>query len=84
MRPSPRSVSLNHLIDGMADAFVKYVAWISQLGLNYTRLDNINGTSGTTIQPGGNLWFNGTEYKGDPAVNGTSTQHFHTFTRSPY
>jgi hypothetical protein len=49
----------------------KFVAWISQLGLNYTRLDNINGTSGTTIQPGGNLWFNGTEYKGDPAINGT-------------
>lgn len=49
----------------------KYVAWISQLGLNYTRLENINGTSGTTVQPGGNLWFNGTEYTGDPAVNGT-------------
>jgi len=49
----------------------KYVAWISQLGLNYTTLENISGNSGSTVQPGGDLWFNHTQYTGDPAINGT-------------
>jgi len=49
----------------------KYVAWISQLGLNYTALESSGTYSGSTIQPGGDLWANGTLYAGDPAVNDT-------------
>jgi len=45
----------------------KYVAWISQLNTTYTPLENISGNSGTTVQPGGQIYGNGTT----PTVNGT-------------
>ncbi|TFK33528.1 Rds1 protein [Crucibulum laeve] len=45
----------------------KFVAWFSQLNTTYTLLENINGTTGTTIQPGGNIFGNDTA----PIINGT-------------
>jgi len=46
-----------------------HVAWVSQLGMIYTPL-TVNGTTGTTTQPAGNLMFNGTTYDVG-AINGT-------------
>lgn len=43
----------------------KFVAWVSQLNVTYSALFNINGTTGTTIQP------NATTLGGAPAINGT-------------
>lgn len=45
----------------------KYAAWISQLNTTYTALDNLNGNSATTEQPGGNVFGNNTA----PTFNGT-------------
>ncbi|KAI0310196.1 ferritin-like domain-containing protein [Amylostereum chailletii] len=46
-----------------------FVAWISQLNTTYTPLNNVNGTTGTTTQPGGGIYgdnstalLNGTVY----------------------
>ncbi|PKS05928.1 hypothetical protein jhhlp_007761 [Lomentospora prolificans] len=45
----------------------KYVAWVSQLNVTYTELQDVNMNNRTayTIQPGAYTW------EGDPAVNGT-------------
>ncbi|KAI0204056.1 hypothetical protein F4808DRAFT_367419 [Astrocystis sublimbata] len=43
----------------------KFAAWVSQLNVTYTPLQNISGNSAFTIQP------NMSTYEGDPAVNGT-------------
>ncbi|KAJ7575501.1 Rds1 protein [Mycena floridula] len=45
----------------------QFVAWISQLNTTYTPLFNINGTSGSTLQPNGTIFGNGSA----PLVNGT-------------
>ncbi|KDR71779.1 hypothetical protein GALMADRAFT_779423 [Galerina marginata CBS 339.88] len=45
----------------------KFVAWISQLNTTYTKLDNISGQSGSTIQPGGAVFGGNTA----PIVNGS-------------
>ncbi|KZT32983.1 Rds1 protein [Sistotremastrum suecicum HHB10207 ss-3] len=45
----------------------KYAIWISQLNTTYTPLENVNGTTGTTTQPEGFVFGNGTA----PIVNGT-------------
>ncbi|KAJ7184563.1 Rds1 protein [Mycena filopes] len=45
----------------------QFVAWISQLNTTYTPLFNINGTSGSTLQPGGTIFGNGSA----ALVNGT-------------
>ncbi|KAG7086241.1 hypothetical protein E1B28_002212 [Marasmius oreades] len=45
----------------------QFVAWISQLNTTYTPLTNISGNSGTTIQPGGRIFGDGTA----PLINGT-------------
>ncbi|KAK8070793.1 ferritin-like domain-containing protein [Apiospora hydei] len=42
-----------------------YAAWVSQLNVTYTPLQNISGNTAFTIQP------NMSTYQGDPAVNGT-------------
>jgi len=68
-----KSVGPNNSYTTRSDAgSPKYVAWISQLGLNYTDLQvDSGGYAGSTIQPGGDLFYNGTLYSGDPAVNDT-------------
>lgn len=38
----------------------RFVAWISQLNTTYTPLENIEGNSGSTYQPGGNVFGPGT------------------------
>lgn len=43
----------------------KYVAWVNQLNTTYTKLENIKGNTGTTVQPGGNVFAD------DGIVNGT-------------
>ncbi|KAJ7290166.1 Rds1 protein [Mycena rebaudengoi] len=45
----------------------QFVAWISQLNTTYTPLFNINGTSGSTLQPNGTIFGDGSA----PVVNGT-------------
>ncbi|KAJ7066203.1 Rds1 protein [Mycena amicta] len=45
----------------------QFVAWISQLNTTYTPLFNINGTSGSTLQPGAQIYGNGSA----PLINGT-------------
>ncbi|TFK27483.1 Rds1 protein [Coprinopsis marcescibilis] len=45
----------------------KFVAWISQLNTTYTPLQDIQGNSGSTSQPGGFVFGEGTA----PVVNGT-------------
>ncbi|KAI0812679.1 ferritin-like domain-containing protein [Irpex lacteus] len=45
----------------------KFAAWISQLNVTYTPLENSTGNSATTIQPGGEVFGDGTA----PLVNGT-------------
>lgn len=45
----------------------KYAAWISQLNTTYTPLENIQGNSAVTFQPGNPIW----EGAQDPLVNGT-------------
>jgi len=45
----------------------QFVAWISQLNTTYTPLFNINGTSGSTLQPNGTIFGNGS----NPLINGT-------------
>ncbi|KAJ4495920.1 Rds1 protein [Lentinula edodes] len=45
----------------------KFVAWISQLNVTYTDLNVTSANVGTTIQPGGDLYGNGTA----PIINGT-------------
>ncbi|EAU83174.1 Rds1 protein [Coprinopsis cinerea okayama7 len=45
----------------------QFVAWISQLNTTYTPLENIQGNSGSTIQPGGRVFGDNTA----PIVNGT-------------
>ncbi|KXX80353.1 Protein rds1 [Madurella mycetomatis] len=42
-----------------------FAAWVSQLNVSYTPLQEINGNSAWTIQP------NMSTFEGDPAVNGT-------------
>lgn len=42
-----------------------FAAWVSQLNVSYTPLEEINGNSAWTIQP------NMSTFEGDPAVNGT-------------
>ncbi|GAB1316306.1 conserved fungal protein [Madurella fahalii] len=42
-----------------------FAAWVSQLNVSYTPLQDINGNSAWTIQP------NMSTFQGDPAVNGT-------------
>ncbi|KAK7463030.1 hypothetical protein VKT23_007613 [Stygiomarasmius scandens] len=45
-----------------------FVGWISQLNnITYTPLTNVIGSRGRTIQPGGNIFGNGTA----PVINGT-------------
>ncbi|KAI1419191.1 ferritin-like domain-containing protein [Xylaria sp. FL1777] len=43
----------------------KFAAWVSQLNVTYSPLQNISGSSAYTIQP------NISTYEGDPAINGT-------------
>ncbi|KAF9261800.1 hypothetical protein L218DRAFT_869320 [Marasmius fiardii PR-910] len=45
----------------------QFVAWISQLNVTYSSLINIQGNSGSTIQPGGTIFGNGTF----PLINST-------------
>ncbi|ESK88351.1 stress response protein [Moniliophthora roreri MCA 2997] len=45
----------------------QFVAWISQLNTTYTPLTDINGNSGKTTQPGGNIFGDGTA----PLINST-------------
>ncbi|KAJ7891373.1 Rds1 protein [Mycena olivaceomarginata] len=45
----------------------QFVAWISQLNTTYTPLFNINGTSGSTLQPNGTIFGPGS----NALVNGT-------------
>ncbi|KAJ3517533.1 hypothetical protein NMY22_g13944 [Coprinellus aureogranulatus] len=45
----------------------RFVAWISQLNTTYTPLENIQNNTGTTIQPGGEIWGENTA----PVVNNT-------------
>ncbi|KAF5341905.1 hypothetical protein D9611_001971 [Ephemerocybe angulata] len=45
----------------------QFVAWISQLNTTYTPLENIQGNSGSTVQPDGMVFGPGTA----PVVNGT-------------
>ncbi|KAJ6526460.1 Rds1 protein [Mycena capillaripes] len=62
-------------ITGYNDSYVtntsagpaQFVAWISQLNTTYTPLFNINGTSGSTLQPNGTIFGNGS----NPLINGT-------------
>ncbi|KAF7983784.1 hypothetical protein HWV62_19001 [Athelia sp. TMB] len=54
----------------------KYAAWISQLNTTYTLLSDISGESATTLQPGGNIFYNHTAKGGNssvsaPLINGT-------------
>ncbi|KAM7186115.1 hypothetical protein V8F20_011521 [Naviculisporaceae sp. PSN 640] len=42
-----------------------WAAWVSQLNVTYSKLENITGNSAYTIQP------NVSTFEGDPAVNGT-------------
>ncbi|KAF7359082.1 Stress response protein [Mycena sanguinolenta] len=44
-----------------------FVAWISQLNTTYTPLFNLNGTSGSTLQPNGTIYGDGS----NALVNGT-------------
>jgi hypothetical protein len=46
---------------------MQFVAWISQLNTTYTPLFNINGTSGSTLQPNGTIFGPGS----NALVNGT-------------
>jgi hypothetical protein len=43
----------------------KFAAWVSQLNVTYSPLENISGNTAFTIQP------NMSTFEGDPAVNGT-------------
>ncbi|EIM92371.1 Rds1 protein [Stereum hirsutum FP-91666 SS1] len=51
----------------------KYAAWISQLNTTYTLLEDVNGTSASTIQPSGALFNNVTLFSNStfPLLNGT-------------
>ncbi|KAJ6441651.1 M6 metalloprotease [Purpureocillium lavendulum] len=43
----------------------QYAAWVTQLNVTYSRLQNVSGRSAYTLQP------NTSTYVGDPAINGT-------------
>jgi len=45
----------------------QFAAWISQLNVTYTPLENVNNNSASTTQPGSEIYGNGTV----PTVNGT-------------
>ncbi|KAH9859106.1 Rds1 protein [Lenzites betulinus] len=46
--------------NGTAYTFAQYVAWISQLNTTYTDLTDLGNNTGSTIQPGGEIYGNGT------------------------
>ncbi|KAI1407909.1 ferritin-like domain-containing protein [Hypoxylon sp. FL1857] len=55
----------NSYITSSSAGYPKFAAWVSQLNVTYTPLQNIRNNTAYTIQP------NSSTYEGDPAVNGT-------------
>ncbi|KAI1800241.1 ferritin-like domain-containing protein [Daldinia bambusicola] len=55
----------NSYVTSVSAGYPRYAAWVSQLNVTYTPLQNISGNTAYTIQP------NTSTYEGDPAVNGT-------------
>lgn len=49
----------------------QYAAWVSQFNVTYTPLENIQGNSASTEQPGTLVYPD----LGDPQVNGMSSSH---------
>ncbi|KAI8956722.1 ferritin-like domain-containing protein [Daldinia sp. FL1419] len=55
----------NSYVTSMSAGYPRYAAWVSQLNVTYTALQNVSGNTAYTIQP------NTSTFEGDPAVNGT-------------
>ncbi|KAI1642571.1 ferritin-like domain-containing protein [Daldinia loculata] len=55
----------NSYVTSTSAGHPRFAAWVSQLNVTYTPLQNISGNTAYTIQP------NTSTYEGDPAVNGT-------------
>ncbi|KAI1372521.1 ferritin-like domain-containing protein [Hypoxylon crocopeplum] len=63
--PGGRTGPNNSYVTSTSAGTPRFAAWVSQLNVTYSPLQNIRGNTAYTVQP------NASTYEGDPAINGT-------------